>query len=433
MIVPGARQVEFQEGQAEEALLEGDVPYVPGSARAALSHRDFTIVWAGLSASNIGTWMQNFTLAAYGWELTHSAGYVGLLGFAQLGPILLLSMIGGALADAFDRRRIIVTMQLGQLAGSLLLALLATASHPSTAAIFFCVLAIGVFNALNAPAQVAIIPNLVPREDLQGAISLQSMQMNASRVVGPALAGVIYPGLGPAAVFAVNAVTYLFAVAGVVWADFPTHVVGAAVEHEPALQRMASGFRIAWADPLVRRILVTMTLFSFFSLSFIYLMPTLASENLGMNTRSLAYGLLFAGFALGAALGALSIGTVLVKRSKPVIVRVGLASFAVLLAVFALARTPALAYPVVFAVGLCYFAVVTSLSTVLQAHLSDDIRGRVMAIWMMAFGGTVPVGVLVAGQVAEATSITAVVLAGAIVALLLAAYADLRAVAAPAE
>src|SRR5438309_3125108 len=97
-----SEEVEFD--QTEEAFLEGDVPYVPGSARAALSHRNFTIVWAGLTASNIGTWMQNFTLAAYGWELTHSAGYVGLLGFAQLGPILLLSTVGGVLAE--DRKSV---------------------------------------------------------------------------------------------------------------------------------------------------------------------------------------------------------------------------------------------------------------------------------------------------------------------------------------
>ncbi len=431
MILRRGDQVEFE--QAEEASLEGDVPYVPGTARAALSHRDFTIVWSGLTASNVGTWMQNFTLAAYGWDLTRSAAYVGLLGFAQLGPILLLSTLGGMLADAFDRRRIIVTMQVGQLVGSLVLALLAASSHPSTVGVFLCVLAIGTFNALNAPAQVAIIPNLVPRDDLQGAISLQSMQMNASRVVGPAVAGVIYAGPGAAAVFVLNAVTYLFAVAGVVIADFPTRVSpddGPAPE--AGLRRLASGFRIAWADRLVRRILVTMATFSFFSLSFIYLMPTLASENLGMKTKSVAYALLFAGFALGAALGALSIGTVLVHRSKPRIVRVGLMLFGVLLSVFALARAPALAYPVVFAVGLCYFAVVTSLSTMLQAHLTDDVRGRVMAIWMMAFGGTVPVGVLVGGAVAEATSITTVVLAGAIAALFLSAYANLRAVGAPA-
>jgi MFS family permease len=423
------REVEYE--RTEEAFLEGDVPYLPGTARAALSHRNFRIVWSGLFASSVGTWMQNFTLAAFGWELTHSTAYVGLLGFAQLGPILLLSIFGGVLADAFDRRRLIVTMQLEQLVGSLVLAWLAHSHHPSTAAIFFCVLAIGVGNALNAPSMIAIIPNLVPKEDLQGAISLQSVQMNASRVVGPALAGVIYPGLGPAAVFALNAVTYLFCVAGMLLADFATRVQ--VMVEETGLRRLASGFRIAFQDRLVRRILVTMSTFSFFSLSFIYLMPAMASENLGMKTRSLAYGLLFAIFALGAATGALSVGTFLVRQSKPVIVRVGLALFGVLLGAFALARDPALAYPVGFAVGFCYFAVVTCLSTILQAHLSDAVRGRVMALWMMAFGGTVPVGVLVAGQVADLTSITAVVLAGATVALLLAAYADLVSAGAPAE
>src|SRR5438067_6498020 len=252
--------VEFE--QAEDAFIEGDFPFVPGTARAALSHRNFRVVWGGLFASSIGTWMQNFTLAAFGWELTHSAAYVGLLGFAQLGPILLLSTTGGVLADAFDRRRVIIVMQFAQLAGSLVLALLASASHPSTAAIFACVLAIGIFNALNAPAMIACIPNLVPKRDLQGAISLQSMQMNASRVVGPALAGVIYPGLGPAAVFAVNAGTYLFAVAGMLLADFPTRVEVA--PEERGVRRLVSGFRIAWGDGLVRRILVTMSTFSFF-------------------------------------------------------------------------------------------------------------------------------------------------------------------------
>jgi predicted MFS family arabinose efflux permease len=257
------------------------------------------------------------------------------------------------------------------------------------------------------------------------------MQMNASRVVGPALAGVIYPGLGPAAVFVVNAVTYLFAVAGVSVADFVTRVER--LGEEQGLQRLISGFHIAWRDRLVRRILVTMSTFSFFSLAFIYLMPSLASQNLGMSTRSLAYGLLFAAFALGAAMGALSIGTVLVKRSKPMIVRTGLASFGVLLAVFALTREAALAYPVALFVGFAYFAVVTSLSTILQAHLKDEVRGRVMALWMMAFGGTVPVGVLVGGAVADHTSITNVVLVGAAVAILLSVYADLVAAGAPVE
>src|SRR5438270_4205876 len=149
--------------EGTEAYLEGDVPFVPGTARAALAHRNFRIVWSGTFASNVGTWMQNVVLAAFGWELTHSAAFVGLLGFAQLGPLLFLSTFGGVLADAFDRRRLLVWMQLEQLVGSFVLAWLAHGAHPSKAALFLCVLGIGAGNALNAPATAAILPNLVPR------------------------------------------------------------------------------------------------------------------------------------------------------------------------------------------------------------------------------------------------------------------------------
>ena len=348
-----------------------------------------------------------------------------MLFFAQLGPLLFLATLGGALADIVDRRRLLVAMQLVQLVLSLVLAGLAAAADPSRVAIVACVLAIGVANALSAPALSAVLPTLVPRPDLSGAVSLQSVQMNASRVIGPAIGGVLYPAFGAAPVFAVNALTYLFAVA-VVWVTpFPRR----AREHseETRSRRLLAGFRTVRHDPLVRRVLSTMATMSLFSLAFVGLMPAIAAENLG----SLGYGLLYAGFGAGAALGAVSIGTILAGRSKPRIVRLGFVAFSVLLACFALVRTPPLAYPVVMLLGVAYFAVVTSLSTVLQEHLADHLRGRVMALWIMAFGGTVPIGVLAAGAVATHTSITAVVLFGAAVALVLAWHADLVKAGAP--
>src|SRR5450432_875575 len=128
--------------QVSDALIDGDVVLVTGTARAALRHRDFRIYWSGVFASNIGTWMQNVLLGAYGFVLTHSAGYVGLLAFAQLGPLLFLSTVSGVLADTLDRRRLLVSAQLVQLALALVLAGLALRHHPSPVAIFFCVLAI---------------------------------------------------------------------------------------------------------------------------------------------------------------------------------------------------------------------------------------------------------------------------------------------------
>ena len=420
---------EPQREDATDALVDGDVAYARGTARAALAHRPFRVVWGGTFASNVGTWMQNVILAAFGYELTHSTTFVGLLFFAQLGPLLFLATLGGALADIVDRRRLLVAMQLVQLVLSLVLAGLAAAVDPSRVAIVACVLAIGVANALSAPALSAVLPTLVPRPDLSGAVSLQSVQMNASRVIGPAIGGVLYPAFGAAPVFAVNALTYLFAVA-VVWVTpFPRRA--REQSEETRSRRLLAGFRTVRHDPLVRRVLSTMATMSLFSLAFVGLMPAIAAENLGMRPRSLGYGLLYAGFGAGAALGAVSIGTILAGRSKPRIVRLGFVAFSVLLACFALVRTPPLAYPVAMLLGVAYFAVVTSLSTVLQEHLADHLRGRVMALWIMAFGGTVPIGVLAAGAVATHTSITAVVLFGAAVALVLAWYADLVKAGAP--
>ena len=410
--------------ETTEAIIEGDLPFRRGTAQAALRNRDFRIFWGGTFASNIGTWMQNVLLGAYGYELTGSATFVGVLFFAQLGPLLFMSNIGGVLADVVDRRKLLIITQLAQLILSGVLAALATSDDPSLVAIVVCVFAIGVANALSAPAIAAILPTLVPRADLPGAVSLQSVQMNLSRVIGPAIGALIYSRTGAAPVFALNAATYLFAVAAVVLARY-RHYAPGEVE-ETGLARLLSGFRLAWRDPLIRRILTILVLFSFFSLSFVGLMPAVAAENLGVRPRSIQYGLLYATFGLGAATGAISVGTLLAGRSKAMIPRLGLVAFAVLLTVFALLRSDAPAYPLAFVLGFFYFLVITSLATVLQENLDDGIRGRIMALWIMGFGGIVPVGVLAGGFIAGHTNVTLVLLIGAAAALLLAPYAKLE-------
>jgi MFS family permease len=205
----------------EEAQTEGDVAFAlgelevrPGTARSALRSRDFRVLWIATLSSNVGTWMQNVALGAFAYQLSHSAGFVALIGFAQLGPLLLLATVGGMLADAVDRRRLLMTTNLVQLVFSAVLAAVAAVPHPSRALLLLVVLAIGVANALTGPPLASILPTLVPRADLPGAIALQSVQMNLSRVVGPAIGGVLLPSIHASGVFGINAATYLFAVAG---------------------------------------------------------------------------------------------------------------------------------------------------------------------------------------------------------------------------
>jgi MFS family permease len=409
--------------ETEAAVVEGDVPYAAGSVRAALAHRDFRLVWMGSMASNIGTWMQNIALGVFGYQLTHSASFVALLGFAQLGPLLLLSIVGGLLADSVDRRTLLILCQAEQMIFSVVLAWVARGAHPSKAAIFSCVLVIGIGNALNAPTFSAVLPILVGHRDLGGAVSLQSVQMNLSRVIGPAIGGLILPAVHPSGVFAINAATYLFAIATLLVVAIPRPYPPAG---EQGMRRLVGGFAVARADRLVRQCLMTIASISFFCLPFIGLMPVLAGKSLHIDPSSAAYGILYACFGLGAATGAISVGTLLVGRNKKKAVRLGLVLFAATLAVFATLRHPLPAYPVVFLVGLTYFSTVTSLSTVLQEHLSDVVRGRVTALWIMGFGGTVPLGLLAAGPIADHTSLTAVVLVGAAMAVVLAAVVPLR-------
>ena len=423
---------------ATDAIVDGDRALRRGTAQAALRHRNFRLVWSGTFASNTGTWMQNVLLGQFAYHLTHDPAYVGLLYFAQLGPLLFLGQLGGVIADMVNRRRYLITMQILQLILSFGLAALVVVDHPSTTAIFLCVLAIGIVNALGAPAMGAIMVTLVPREDIPGAVSLQSVQMNLSRVIGPAIGAPLYAVFGAAPVFAINAATYLFAVGGLVLARYDARNPNP-VEGRP-LEKLMSGFHIARRDPVIRRVLITMFTFSFFSLMFAGLMPEIAATSLGI-TDKLTYGFLYAAFALGAALGAISVGTYLAGHSKPVITRRALVAFAFLLTAFALVRDVAVAFPTVALLGFAYFMVITCLSTVLQERLDDAVRGRIMALWIMSFGGMVPIGVLVGGYLVkghflglaiEPISITAVLIMGAVVALGLAWYCDLIAVGAPA-
>lgn len=421
--VPRDGDRSIQPEEIEDALIDGDRPLKRGTARAALQSPLYRAVFLGALASNIGTWMQNITLAAWAFTLTGSEAFVSLVVFAQLGPMLVFTLIGGTLADLLDRRKLLIAVAITQSLLSLGLAALATSDDPSRAGIIAIVLAIGIGQAIHAPTFTSVLPTLVPREDLPGAISLQSANLNASRVVGPAIGGVLMGIYGPTAVFLVNALSFLVIIVVLSRIRFPAPPP---TGDERGLKRVLLGFTVARRDRVVGRCLLTMALFSFFCLPFVGQMAALAERNLGIEAESAAYGVLYATFALGALIGALSIGTFLAGKPLESVVRFGLGGFAVALAVFALLRDAIPAYPVGLAVGFFYFATVTSLSTVLQSRISDAQRGRVMAVWIMAFGGTVPVGGIVFGPLMEITSITAVLLFAAMVAVVLVGVANLR-------
>jgi MFS family permease len=408
---------------SEDALVGGDREFVAGTAVDVLRDRTFSTIFFGAFASNIGSWMQNAVLMGYAYTLTKSASYVGLIVAAQLAPSLFLSAIGGWVADVVDRKRLLIIVSIEQLIFSLGLAAITRTSDPSLVGIFLMVLAVGIGQAIYAPAYSALLPSIVGRPNLAAAISLNSAQMNGSRVIGPAIGGLLLHAVGPSWVFAGNAVTYVAIIIALMMVTLPPLVP----YDEPGthgLRQLTVGLRVAREDRVVGRCLVTIFLFSAFALTFVGQLSVVAAENLGIGSDTAGYGLLYATFGVGALLGALSIGTVLAGQPRPKLVRIGMFGYAVVLAVFAVLRTPAPAFPVVAVLGFFYFAMVTALNTTMQERLDNAVRGRVMALWIMGFGGTVGIGNLLAGSIIDATSVTAVLLVNAVVALFLTWYAD---------
>ncbi len=397
--------------------------HTPGTARAALAYPAFTWIWLGLFASNVGTWMQNFTLPAYIDDRTESAALVGLLVFMQLGPLLLLSIPAGVLADRFPRRALLVAMQGLQMVFTLVLAALVATDSPLWT-VYVTQLVIGVGFALGAPALQASVPLLVARQDLSGAVALNSVMINGSRVLGPSLAAVLSViGVTISGLFVVNAATYLFLIAAIVLVRIPD-VRGR--HPERGWRRLLSGINIVTRRRVLSRSLVTMALFSLLSLAYIGLFPSVARLNFGIDPTGATYKWLYTVWGLGACAGALAVGTVLAAVDKRRLVVIGFLGFAVSLAAFALIDSPVPAFPVGFLLGFCYFLTATALITVVQHNVRDTERAVVMPLWFMAFGGTVPIGNLIFGPIIDAIGARPVMLGGAAVAVVLARYCDLR-------
>jgi MFS family permease len=394
----------------------------PGTVRAAWSYPRFRIFFVANSLSSVGTWMQNFTLPAYIDHRTGSASLVGLLVFTQLGPLLLLSLPAGVLADRLDRRRFVAAMQMVMMAASIAIAALIIADAPLWT-LFAAQFAVGVANALNAPALSASLPMMVDRQDVPGAVSLNSAMLNGSRVAGPALAALLATiGVGTAQLFLINGVTYLFLIVPVLVLGLPS----ARADHpERGWRRLMTGINIARRRKVLARVLWSMTLFSLVCLPFIGLFPSVARLNLGIEPTSATYKMLYAVWASGALIGSLAVGSWLAAFDKRRVIPYGFAAFGATLGVFALMRAPAPAFLVCFLLGFAYFMTATCMITVIQQNVTDAERAPVMPLWFMSFGGTVPIGNLIAGPIIDRVGARPVLLTGALFAIFLAWWTDL--------
>ncbi len=378
-----------------------DAPKAQGTARDVLAVAPFRNLLLATFISNCGRWLQFAALGILGWELTESEAFLGQLIFAQLAPMGLLSLIGGSLADTVDRRKLLVVTQVWQMFWTFFLAALLLDGDIGEWVLLMVVFTIGIGQAIYAPAFTSVLPLIGGADNVRAAVSLNSVQLNAARVVGPAIGGVLATTLGFAELFAINAVTYLVVIAVIARMTLPNPTSSAAGLSE----RLFSGFRLVRHAPQVRNPIILMSLFAFFCLPFIGQLPAIAEVKLGVASQSQEYAWFYATFGAGALVGAILVSTVLLSFPRPLLVRLTLIAFAVSLGWLSTLDAITFGYAAIFLVALFYFILPTALASHWQEHVSAAIRGRIAALWVLSFGGTVPLANLIGGRFAEATSL----------------------------
>jgi MFS family permease len=368
----------------------------------ALSHRNFRLFWAGAFLSNCGTWMQ---AVAQGWlvlQLTNSAFWLGLDAFMATIPGFFLTLLGGVFADLVDRRRLLIYTQLVAGMAALGLATLILTGVVNRWMVLGFSFVTGCCMALASPSYLAMTFDLVGREDLANAVALNSSQFQLSRVVGPALAGVGFSLFGLAGCFYVNGVSFAAVVISLSMVRFDSdmHAVGApshSVNDRRALWTdLVEGFRYVRHRPRVWSLLMISSVNSFFGAPYFSMIPIYARDIFHLGATGLAWLMGMAG--AGAFCGAALLTVMGDFRRKGWFVLGGSLFFGAGVTAFALSTHLHLSYLFLFCLG---FAIVTSVAvtnTLLQKLVTDEMRGRVMSMFILSFIGTMPIGNIIAGS-----------------------------------
>ena len=358
----------------------------------ALRARDFRIYFAGQLVSVAGTWMQQIAMAWLAYRLTNSALVLGLLGFASQIPILLFAPLGGVWSDRTDRRRLMMITQALAMLQALTLALLAWQGWITPTLLLGLAFVLGCINAVDVPVRQSLVVHLVAdRALLPNAIALNSFMMNATRFVGPALAGLVVASIGEALCFLLNAASYL----AVLVALAALHARPGNGVPKPALHALREGLAYTFSHRDIRRFLLLVAAVSFLVAPYVVMLPLYARTILAGDART--FGLLVSSAGAGSLLASLFLASRdsidgLARRVPRAAVLAGAA-----LALFALNRVPVLAFPILMALGFAVILVAAGSNTLLQSWVRDDLRGRVMAIFSVAFLGIAPLGSLAMG------------------------------------
>lgn len=386
------------------------------SVVSALRHRDFRLFYSGQLVSLIGTWMGRVAQAWLVLSLTDSAFYVGLVSALGMLPITLFSLQAGVLADRVSKHRLLWLTQVAAMVVAVVLALLVVTDLVQVWHVMVLAFLSGVTAAVEIPARHSLVVELVGKTDLMNAIALNSSAFNASRIIGPAVAGILIGTIGLSWCFFLNAGSYLAVLIALALIARP------ALRPEPETsfgRQLSEGLRYIRDDQRVSTLILMIAVISIFGFPFQVLLPVMAREVLGAGAE--VYGWMVSAAGLGALIGALGLAVFARRIKRAVIVQRSFVAFGVSLALLASVRSVPVALIALILAGLTMIVTTATANTLLQTLSPDGLRGRVMSAYTFAFLGLGPLGAIQAGAVAERFGVPAAITVGSVACLLFAA------------
>ncbi len=364
----------------------------------SLRHRNFRLFWSGQLVSLIGTWMQNVGQAWLVLELTHSAFKLGVVSALQFLPMLFLSFFTGPFIDYFDKRKIIIWTQASLMILAFVLSILVWTETVQYWHVVVLATLLGIVNTIDMPSRQAFIIEMVGKEDLMNAIALNSSVFNAARAVGPALAGLLITAAGTAACFFVNGVSFLAVLAGLLFMRSEC----ASSEEKPdfnVLKDINEAISYIRATPVVLTTILLVSVVSIFGTNFNVLVPVFSKMELHRDAA--AFGLLMSSFGAGALIGSVSLAILSQWGPKQIILLGGGMGLSLFLMLIGLQKSYPLTALLLALAGLSMVTFFGMANTMVQLNTEDRLRGRVMSLYMLSFGGLTPFGSMFAGTVAH--------------------------------
>jgi predicted MFS family arabinose efflux permease len=385
----------------------------------AFQYRDFRLLWMGACTSSIGTWMQELAQAWLVLEIAKSrpAFWLGIDAFLGDIPIFLFSLVGGVIADRMSRRRLLIASQLVQMTTAFTLVALIVTKTVKVPQILLLSFIVGTAQSFGGPAYSALVPTLVEKEDLPNAIALNSIQFNLARVIGPVLGGIALSTLGAAWCFGLNGISFIAVIVSLLLlrSSFEPQKTG-----ESIMTSMKQGFGFIRKQGAMEALIVLAFCMTALAIPMITFLPVFAKDVFHGGPKVLSY--LLASSGLGSVAGALIVAAMGNVRNKGRVALFMLICLGAGMAGFALSRHLVLSYILLFLSGAALIAAFAMISSLVQLITANDMRGRVMSVYNVAFRGGMPFGSVATGWLIPMFSAPLVISANGLLLLVLAFY-----------